>query len=133
MKNDILHVLKSKFPSTSKNFGPDGIFNRVENTLKYYEREDLKLLQTVLDTIDFKIYLPKTEEELFQFGEEDTVLFITESAFWFNIPAKIHDQIWDFVPHNKFSIIIELLAISTIALNFNEHRFEKKFGEFNLN
>lgn len=133
MENQILHVLKSKFPSTSKNFGPDGIFNRVKDTLKYYDIEDIQLLRTLLDTMKFKIYLPKTQEDLENFGEEDTVIFVAHGAFWFNIPTKIHDQIWDSVPHNKFSIIIELLAISTISVDFKNYSFEKRFGGFDLN
>lgn len=133
MKNQILHVLKSKFPSTSKNFGPDGIFNRVNDTLKYYDIEDIQLLKSLLNTIEFKIYILKTQEAFDNSGEEDTVIFVAHGACWFNIPTKIYDQIWDSVPHNKFTIIIELLAISTISVDFKNYAFEKKFGNFNLN
>jgi len=127
--DDVLHILKDGFPSTSRNYGMFGLCNRLNEPKKFYSVEDMKLVKSIMKTTDIKICIANTEEELLN---KDHVMFaVIYGQFFFNFPEKLHDQIWELVPAKKFSLMIELIAISAIGVNFNQHLTQQSEGETN--
>lgn len=118
---DILHILKSKSLDTSKKFKPTGIFERIDNLLKFYSRKDLIVVRTIIEKFEINIYFPKTKHQTMILGNKPLV-FISDNAFWFNLPEKLYDQIYDFVPHKKFVLTLEILAMVAINSDYKNYR-----------
>jgi len=128
---DLLHILKSKSLDTSKKFKPFGIFERIDDPLKFYSREDLKVVRTIIEKFKIDIYFPKTKHQTMTLGNK-TMVFVSDNSFWFNLPEKLYDQIYDFVPHKKFVSILEILAMVAITSDFTNYRRGCGYG-FDLN